>query len=74
VAGLEGPTVSRVYSHNGNQDDWYAVTVVVTVKELLTAVEHLRRMGGNGITVSSPQYVFEEESTAYSRLMQVLEE
>ncbi|MBM2827197.1 MAG: phosphoribosyltransferase [Dehalococcoidia bacterium] len=73
VAGLEGPTVSKVYSRSLADDDWYAVTVVVRVEDLLKAVVHIRQMGGNGITVSSPNYVFNEESTAYARLVRALE-
>lgn len=73
VAGLQGPTIAPVYSRRGEEtNNWYAVTVVVPVEALLSAVEHLRCLGGNGITVSSPAYVFEGESEAYKRLLSAL--
>lgn len=72
VAGLQGPTISSVYSRLGEDANWYAVTVVVPVASLLSAVEQLRCLGGNGITVTSPNYVFEGESTAYQSLLSAL--
>lgn len=72
VAGLQGPTISSVYSRLGEDANWFAVTVVVPVSSLLSAVEHLRCLGGNGITVTSPNYVFEGESIAYRKLLSAL--
>ncbi len=72
VAGLQGPTISSVYSRLGEDANWYAVTVVVPIASLLSAVEQLRCLGGNGITVTSPNYVFEGESTAYQKLLSAL--
>ncbi|MFH1486387.1 MAG: ATP phosphoribosyltransferase [Chloroflexota bacterium] len=69
VAGIQGPTVSKVYSRLTEEQDWFAVTVVVARNRLLRSVEHLREIGGSGITVLPASYVFEKESTAYSRLL-----
>lgn len=71
VAGLEGPTIAKVYSKD-REEEWYAVTIVVAQPKLMSAVEHLRRLGGRGITVTSTNYVFEEESQAYLRLLREL--
>ena len=49
VGGLTGPTISRVYSRD--KETWYAVTTVVPRERLLEAVDHLRQIGGSGITV-----------------------
>ena len=72
IAGIQGPTVAKVYSRNTGEQDWYAVTVVVRSTDVLAAVEHLREIGGSGVTVFSPDYVFEEASSAYQRLLDTL--
>lgn len=43
VTGLQGPTISRVYPKHGEGEAWFAVTVVVQLPLLLSAVEALRR-------------------------------
>ena len=73
VAGIRGPTVAQVYSRYGREQDWFAATVVVRKDDLLRAVEHLRKIGGSSVTVYSPNYVFEGESSAYRRLEAALE-
>lgn len=72
VAGIQGPTVSKVYSRHEDGSDWYAATVVVRKDRLLTAVDHLRGIGGSGVTVSSPNYVFGAQSQHYLRLVETL--
>jgi len=73
VAGIQGPTISKVYSKLNQEQDWYAVTVVVEMDKMVEAVETMRQMGGSGITVFSANYVFESESGIYERLLQQLE-
>lgn len=70
VAGVVGPTVAKVYSQEG--DAWFAVTTVVPKALLQIAVDHLRCVGGNGITVFKANYVFQEDSEAYRRLVDSL--
>lgn len=72
ASGMRGPTIAKVYSRYGQEQDWYAVTVVLRKHNLLGAVEHLRRMGGSSVTVNSPNYVFEQESAAYCSLLAAL--
>lgn len=73
IAGIEGPTIARVYSKSPQEKDWYAVTMVVSKARLVECIEHLRQIGGSGITVASPKYVFEEECQAYRSLLAKLE-
>jgi len=73
TAGLQGPTIAPVFSKTGDNEGWYAVTVVVPTKDLLAATRHLRRMGGQGITVIPSKYIFEDKSPSYMRLLQRLE-
>lgn len=72
VAGLRGPTVSKVYS-GGGESNWYAVTIVVEEKRLMDAVKHLRNAGGQDITVFSPKYVFREKSQNYLEFLEKLD-
>ncbi|MBI4336472.1 MAG: ATP phosphoribosyltransferase [Chloroflexi bacterium] len=70
VAGVQGPTIAPVHSKEGGR--WYAVTVLVGKERMLDAVEHLRRLGGNGITVMQPSYLFQTECEGYRRLVERL--
>ena len=70
LAGVRGPTLASVFTPASG--GWYAATIVVERKRLLEAVEHLRRLGGNGITVSSPTYLFHDDCEAYRRLESAL--
>ena len=66
IAGLRGPTISKVYA--SDSDGWFSVTVVVGKATLITAVDQLRSAGGDSVTVSQPSYVFRSESAAQDRL------
>ena len=66
ISGLRGPTISKVYSQDG--EGWFAVTVIVEQDKLLEAVERFRKIGGSSVTVSQPDYVFQPESEAVKRL------
>ncbi|MBI4233296.1 MAG: ATP phosphoribosyltransferase [Chloroflexi bacterium] len=69
VAGVQGPTISPVLS---GEVGWYAVTIVIHKERVLEAVEHLRLMGGNAISVTRPDYLFQRECEAYQGLLQHL--
>ena len=72
LAGLQGPTVSKVFSKTRGEDDWYAVHVIVQHDALLPLVGHLRRLGGMGIAASRPDYVFDAASIHYQALTEQL--
>lgn len=67
IAGLRGPTIAKVYASG---DDWYAVTIVVKQEMLLSAIEHLRKVGGQDMTVFSPNYVFGSKSSIYEAFLE----
>ena len=71
IAGIEGPTVSQVFSKEG-ETGWYAVTMVVERSKVITALDHLRAIGGNGIILFPTTYVFEAKCTAYDNLLEQL--
>lgn len=70
AAGLQGPTLAKV--HSPQAQDWYAATVVVPRQHLLVVIEHLRRIGGSGITVTPASYLFADKSLAYEQLLKDL--
>lgn len=71
ASGLQGPTISRVYSKDGDSN-WYSVSVMVPKAKLMEAVGHFHEAGGKGLAVLPTQYVFEGESPAYKRLVSQL--
>ncbi len=72
LAGLQGPTVSRV--SNVDEEDWYAVSLVVPREKLLEAVDHLRDSGGLDISASQISYLFKDRCHAYAGLLESLGE
>ena len=67
LAGMEGPTISRVHSADGI--GWYSVSILIEKSKVLEAVEHLRSIGGDGIRVNQPAYLFRGECVAYRQLL-----
>lgn len=71
-AGVTDSVPSTQYSVLPRETGWYTVSVIVADDLLLSAVDHLRRAGGGGITVSPLQYVFESQSHAYAAMLDAL--
>ena len=71
LAGLQGPTVSRVYNVDG--DGWYSVSLVVDRDRILEVVEHLRGVGATEISTSQVGYMYTERCSAYESLLSKLE-
>ncbi len=80
LAGLQGPTISPVWNKHVTGDPqaawegWFGVNVIVQQKDLLEAVDHLRRIGASTVTVTPVHYTFYAQSDAYTHLLQVLDE
>ncbi len=72
IAGLQGPTVSRIVHRTGDPN-WYAVNVIVQRSRLFEAVNELRTIGGSGVVVMPVSYIFEEEPPRYSAMLRALE-
>lgn len=72
LAGMQGPTVAPVWTPDGASFEWHTVTVVVPQDQVLAAIDHLRELGGDGITVVTAQYVFTAHSEEYQRLLAAL--
>src|SRR5260221_5635957 len=73
--GLQGPTVAPIYAARTAESDdgqWYSATIIVSSKELMEAVAHLRSIGGTQKTVIPGRYVFMVQSPGYQRLLELL--
>ena len=68
LAGERGPTIAPVYAKSEPVSRWFAVSVIVSERHMLDAVDHLRRVGSTGITVSTPDYMFAAKSKAFAEL------
>jgi len=71
VGGLQGPTISSIYTREKNQT-WYSISVVVRRDHLPQAVTELRSIGGSGIIVTPVTYIFEEEPPRYKAMLAAL--
>src|SRR5262249_18577094 len=73
--GLQGPTIAPIFAaRTGESDDgqWYSTMIIVSSKDLLDAVAHLRSIGGTQTTVIPVRYVFMAQSPSYQRLLELL--
>ncbi len=73
--GLQGPTISPIYGIESAQaaDHWHTVTIMISSRHLLEAVQHIRAIGGSQVIVSPVRYVFMEDSPTFTRLLQTLQ-
>ena len=70
LAGLRGPTVSKMYNVDG--EGWYTVNVVVEQDNLLEMIAHLRSVGAADISTSGVDYMFKERCHTYEDLLSQL--
>jgi ATP phosphoribosyltransferase len=68
LAGERGPTIAPVFDKDRSGERWFSVSVIVSDRDTLDAVDHLRSAGSSGITVSTPDYMFAAESDAFAKL------
>ena len=69
TAGLQGPTIAQVYSNVNDKRKWFSVTITVPANDIMKAVAHLRSIGGRQIITTPVEYVFFEESSTFSKLV-----
>ena len=67
LAGMTGPTVSRVYSDD--TDNWYAVQVVARKEDIVRVVDHLRSLGGHGAAVTDLEFLYQAKCQLYGNMM-----
>ena len=72
IAGLQGPTISRVMVREQEDTHWFAVNIIIHRSSLFQAVTELREIGGSGVVVMPVSYIFEEEPPRYMAMLQAL--
>ena len=74
--GRRGPTVARVYTADTGDSTgsggWFAATIIVEAPVLQAAVDHLRAVGGSGISVVPVRYLFDERCHGYDATLAAL--
>ncbi len=75
--GMRGPTVSRVFTASeldgaAGGAHWFAATIIVGANTLQAAIDHLRAVGGSGMSVVPVRYLFDAHSHAFEGAMKVL--
>jgi ATP phosphoribosyltransferase len=70
LSGLQGPTISSVYTKTGEK--MFAIHVIVEKEKLQLAIRNLREIGGSGVVVAQTLYIFEEEPLRYKKLKENL--
>lgn len=73
IAGLQGPTISRVIVRE-QDPNWYAVNIIVPRHEIFRAITELREIGGSGVVVMPLTYIFDEEPPRYAAMLKALNE
>lgn len=73
VGGLQGPTISPVFTREKKQS-WYSISVVVRRDHLTQSIAELRSIGGSGIIVTPVTYIFEEEPPRYKAMLDALKQ
>lgn len=75
LRGLQGPTISPVYSLDGSasgaaaKHGFYACVICVAKKNLYPSVKALQKIGGSGVLVQPMTYIFDEEPLRWQRLL-----
>jgi len=73
--GLQGPTLAPIFAVNATATDtrWFTLTLIIESNQLLTAIEHLRAIGGTQTSAVPIRYVFMEQSPTFNHLLKLLE-
>lgn len=71
ISGLQGPTISRIL--NRDQDDFFAIHIVVRKEKLPQAIKEIREIGGSGVVVSPVNFIFDEQPQEIVAMLAALE-
>jgi len=71
ISGLQGPTVSRVVVREQEQN-WYAVNIIVQRSQIIQAIRELRAIGGSGVVAMPITYIFDEKPERIKSMLQAL--
>lgn len=72
LSGMRGPTVSKVFTTDGNQ--WFSVQIVTRKSDVMRVVDHLRSLGGTGTAVTDLQFLYRQECELFRSLVDRLDQ
>jgi ATP phosphoribosyltransferase len=72
IAGLQGPTISRVIVRE-QDPNWFAVNIIVRRAQIFQAITELRAIGGSGVVVMPVTYIFDEEPPRCLAMLEAIE-
>jgi ATP phosphoribosyltransferase len=73
LAGLRGPSITRVYTSGRDElESWYAVNVIIDREDLFRALNFYRGLGATDIIVTGVDYLFEPASASFDTLLELL--
>lgn len=79
LTGLDGPTISPMYSSSAGQNGsaaksgFYDCLICVPKKQIYSAVKEIRKIGGSGVVVNPITYIFDEEPARWRSLLDSLQ-
>ena len=73
LGGLQGPTISPVYPKEPGADSWYAISLMVKKRQIQSAIQQLRQIGGSGVVVLPAIFIFDETPKRWQTLQEILE-
>lgn len=68
LGGLQGPTIAPLIGPQGHAG-WWAINLVVSSRQLYSAIQQIRAIGGSGVVVTPATYIFEEQPARIQRLL-----
>jgi ATP phosphoribosyltransferase len=71
IAGLQGPTISRILSRDNT--GLFAIHIVVRQEKLPLAIQELREIGGSGVVVSPVNFIFDEQPQEILNMLTALD-
>ena len=67
--GLQGPTIAPIYgTHEGEGDQWFTITLILSNKQLLEGIDVLRAHGATDVVVTPVRYLFLDRSPTFEQL------
>ncbi len=74
IRGLQGPTIAPIFgTHQDDGAQWFTVTLILSNKQLLQAIDLLRAHGATDAVVAPVRYLFLDHAPTFARLCAMLQ-
>jgi ATP phosphoribosyltransferase len=68
----EGASARASEGAGGGETHWFAATIIVGARALQLAIDHLRQVGGSGMSVVPVRYLFDERSRSFETALEAI--